>query len=311
MKIYERKYQKLIEEFSKIEVEIEYGEKSYPDADNLVDKDDEVHGPQFDIVWPFTLVFNKNFRCNSYMEDPGKEYLSFLDDERNKFYEEIKTYIEEEENENKILVELHDIKLRFEDVKLFYYVAYEANRKKRVYNKDIYSHSRISIIKNDDKKHGRQLMDERIISIFLEIQIDSIIRIEKYLESKIEFLEKHKFVSDSIDEKISGRKLIPIEKLDRYQTALIFSYLRDVGAIKDKSSNSISPIISRLTGHSENTLRNKGFDKIWQIKAGKEGNKTKLLTEPDYNLKKVKNIILEILSMVNDDLKKNESNRNK
>jgi hypothetical protein len=92
-------------------------------------------------------------------------------------------------------------------------------------------------------------------------------------------------------------------KLDIYQSALLFDYLRESRIIQNYSNASLAKILSVLTGHSEQNLRtNKGFGAIAYIKSDKEKNKS-AATGDFYNLTQVKEALLEIISIIDAEIK--------
>jgi len=73
-----------------------------------------------------------------------------------------------------------------------------------------------------------------------------------------ELPEGFKLIEKGINEKI--------ERLDIYQSALLFHYLKESNAIIHYSDNSLAKFVHYLTGHSEQNLRrDKGFGVIWDI----------------------------------------------
>lgn len=95
-----------------------------------------------------------------------------------------------------------------------------------------------------------------------------------------------------------------IDKLDRYQSALFFHYLKEIKIILPYEDTSLARLVYYLTGHSEQNLRTKGFAYIKRIKEDKEKNQNYKDT-PNYNLTAINTVVKEILSMVDKDIETN------
>lgn len=96
-----------------------------------------------------------------------------------------------------------------------------------------------------------------------------------------------------------------VVKFDKYQSALLFYLLKEHGAINNFSALSLSKIISCLTGHSAQNIRQDALGKIWDVLKDKEKNKT--IAEPNYNLIAIRNLLNEIISQLDDQIKLNDS----
>lgn len=94
---------------------------------------------------------------------------------------------------------------------------------------------------------------------------------------------------------------------DKYQSAILFHYLKETGAIRMISDSSLSKIVSFLTGHSEQNIRQDGFGKIWDVLKDKEKNKS--ITEPNHNLIIVKNLLEGITLQLDSQIKLNNSSK--
>lgn len=92
--------------------------------------------------------------------------------------------------------------------------------------------------------------------------------------------------------------------LDRYQTALLFHYLKDRKIVLPYSDTALGMLVSRLTGHSENTLAKHCFGAIANIKSDnpKSVNKIDSKGIANYNLNKVKTELEIILEEINNEI---------
>ena len=115
----------------------------------------------------------------------------------------------------------------------------------------------------------------KIRSVFLSVQVNEINKILDTLTEKIKIVETYSG-SNSNKHTANLKNNPPLEKLDLYQTSLLFFYLNEVGVIKYKSSREIAPIVSQLTGHSEQNLRTEAFSKIIDVKRGLVGRKSSI-----------------------------------
>jgi hypothetical protein len=91
--------------------------------------------------------------------------------------------------------------------------------------------------------------------------------------------------------------------LDRYQSGLLFQYLKEHNVIQDFSNIALAKIVSLLTGHSDETLRREVFGAIDHVKKDKKKNKI-LAQGPNHNLTAVKNILNSIILNIESDMKK-------
>lgn len=91
--------------------------------------------------------------------------------------------------------------------------------------------------------------------------------------------------------------------LDKYQTALLFNYLREKEIIlKGYSNAGLAKIAAALTGHSENNLRTEdGFGVIARIKSDKLKNSDKAKGEY-YNLNTLNAALKQIIDQINEDI---------
>jgi len=112
--------------------------------------------------------------------------------------------------------------------------------------------------------------------------------------------EGFKLTDKDIDEKI--------DRLDIYQTALLFHYLKKTKAIIEYSDASLAKFVYYLTGHSEQKLRReKGFGVIWNIIQDKAKNMDYQDIE-NYNLTTLKDLLNEIIDLINKEIKANNRN---
>lgn len=83
--------------------------------------------------------------------------------------------------------------------------------------------------------------------------------------------------------------------LDKYQTALLFHYLKEKEAIIDLVDKDLAHVLSRLTPHSEQNLRTEGLYSIKFIKGDHPDYRNKTFTEPNRNLTQVRVLLQNII----------------
>lgn len=102
-------------------------------------------------------------------------------------------------------------------------------------------------------------------------------------------------------------KNVTVEKFDRYQSALLFYYLREHGAVVNFSDSSYSKVIACLTGHSAENIRQKALGPIWDVIRDKAKNRT--VKQPNYNLNTVKDLLTAILKDIEQEIQTNDSKK--
>lgn len=92
--------------------------------------------------------------------------------------------------------------------------------------------------------------------------------------------------------------------LDRYQTALLFNYLKERKIILEYSATALGTLTGLLTGHSPNTLEKKGFGAIENIKADhpESINKVESKGIQNYNLNKIRAELELIIKEIDKDI---------
>lgn len=101
----------------------------------------------------------------------------------------------------------------------------------------------------------------------------------------------------------------PLTKFDLYETALIFSLMRDQGLILRLSNESLAELINYLTGHSNQNLRTEGLSNVDSILKGKfHSNKSPdaEVTETWNRLKNVRGLFIDIVKFLDQNIDKNE-----
>ncbi len=310
MKIFERAAYNLLNQFQKAEAEIR------PIKDSQTKKLENetaikiASGEDFGPYWHFSMRFNQDFSVNSAnIPDKHFEYENHLSKLKNEFYRDISEDIDElpiKESLNTVT----DFLTRFNECSPYYY---KTERQYKTINSETtiltYQHRRIhKEFETNSENEINDILEELAINCFISVQKECLDQIISFLANKknaieISFEQGNSTSYKSPPGNVDNSK---IEKLDRSQTALLYDYLKNVGVIKDLSSNKLAPLISELTGFSKKNLRTDGLDKIWEIKSGKIANKIESKGNPEYNLQKVKEVILEILQNVNQDIKKNK-----
>jgi len=290
-------FHKLVREFSEIKIEIKPIDVSYK-----YENGDEYGNVSVGKEYQYHILFQGDFIIKRDADYPTKEYYDFLVNLKNEYYREINDHIENFIDKELVLNDLSNHKLQFEELIRLYKIDEESNN--IVTSDNFFSHKNV-IVEEDEYKPVNLAWMIRISNNLFQNQLHEIHNIILFLKEKIEIVKSFLETIRQATKKNKFKK--PLEKLDRYQTALLFFYLNEAGLIQYKSSNEIAPIVQSLTGHSAHNMQTKAFNKIPDVKKGQAGNKLKISNNKSYNLIEVKNTILEILRMVNDDLEKNKS----
>jgi hypothetical protein len=310
MKIHDKPGLELIAEFQTIEIEITVLEQKFINYDFVEffgEEDSEEPLPSHYTEWSFVVNFNNGFIVH--WNDYGKyrtDYKEYIKKKENEFFREIGDIIESDIVFAEEMIILNDYKTKFS---LFSKYIIEEEYHYCNLKLDLLTHNNIRV-KKDSEKNTSEYVLKSIIHSFLTIQKQSISDILFFLEAKIELLREIQG-SELVNIKHKGKIKIPnpINTLNRYQSALLFYYLYEVGCIHLISANKLAPLISQLTGHSENTLRTEALNKIIDIKKGTVGDLTNIRKDPDFNLKEVKKFIKLILNKIDEDLIKNQNLR--
>lgn len=110
---------------------------------------------------------------------------------------------------------------------------------------------------------------------------------------------------EKLPKSITGPNETP---LDRYQTALLFHYLKERKIILQYSAVALGKLVGLLTGHSSNTLTKKGFGAIANIQSDKPDsvNKNESKGIRNYNLNKVKSELTQIIKDIDSEISRQE-----
>lgn len=149
---------------------------------------------------------------------------------------------------------------------------------------------------------------------FIESVLDSLKTYKEILNelTNDDFINKKEFIKlgyykPSIKDKnikLPEIQNAKIDILDIRQSALLYTYLEQVGFILEYDNRDKARITNALTGHSEQNLRTyKGFSMIDAIKTDREKNKNN--KDKLHNLNQVKKVAEELLYLINEDIKKN------
>lgn len=92
-------------------------------------------------------------------------------------------------------------------------------------------------------------------------------------------------------------------KLDMRQFALLFNYLREHKIIQYLPNEQLAPLLSHLTGFESKIRTTRGLGAISAIKTDKEVSVRKKGTTEHYNLKTVKQALLDIITEIEEDMK--------
>jgi hypothetical protein len=300
----------LLSQFENIEVVIkvyEIKDAIIYDWDPYDDNNYGIYPDEGHLKWRFSITFNKDFKvCGLEFGKERTEYKEYIKDLVEKFKVEIDRVIRSEKTYSEKMVYLNEFNTKFSIVSDLYFIKEYTHPN---FKQDFYYHNNTKII-NDSANPIDDYALRYLLHNFFTIQKQSTSEILFYLGAKIDLLKEIGEYETSIKTQTKAKKSIePLKVLDLHQTALLFSYLNDVGVIHYTSSNSIAPIVNELTGHSSQNIRTKAFDHIPDVKSGEAGNKIQTLKDPNINLKQVKDVVLKILAKVNEDLDKNEKNK--
>jgi hypothetical protein len=289
-------FDKLVRDFSEIKIELRPTDEyiSYYDIDQ---HDNYISGKEY----LYNILFQGDFLIRFNSEYPLKEYYDYLLKLKNEYYREINDHIENYIDKELVLNDLSNHRLQFEEIRRLYKNDLIKNEP---LSNDIILHDNVFVQEVKDKP-ADHVYFTIIANRILKIQLIEIQNIITFIQEKFEITKGFLESKRQVDKK--NKSKTPLDKLDRYQTALLFYYLNESGIIQYKSSNEIAPIVQSLTGHSAQNLQTEAFNKIFDVKTGKAGNKLKINSDKSYNLKIVKDAILEVLRMVHNDLEKNKA----
>jgi len=239
---------------------------------------------------------------DSYYENIMNKYKSAL-------FEEIDIDIKGHKEKYKLLLYLKRTQFALKKQSKNYYQNYETNEFEMI------SHYNLSIPYDNTPKINYL----RICSKYASIQYQSINELLEYLNYLLDLLvliPEDKFaglgIIDYTKSEIivkEGIKLtdpslkLKIEKLDIYQSALFFSYLKEAGLVLNYSKTETAKLCYYLTGHSDHNLEDNIFPALNLIKKDDLQYKNKKFKDiPLHNLNTVKEGILELLKLVEADI---------
>lgn len=299
MKIADKPGEELVAEFSEVQVNVN------------IYNDGAVYGRLLDLFVPGysdeqVLTAEETDQCYRYFFSfqfegfvTPEDYKNYIERRFNEFKRELGDLIESDESLATRLEILENYRIEFEQLKTYYLPEV-----------DIYSIDYKSYLKHKNEKitysSEKKIFESNLLkdkSEFLSIQLNIIERCLIYIKSKVDIV---KFVVES-EAKKKGKvvRQTPeetINKLDIYQSALLFSYLMKAGAILPfDSNNKLAPIISDLTGHSAQILRTECLNQIVDIVKGKQGNIPELIKSQSYNLDRIEEVIREISGRIRED----------
>lgn len=306
MRVFEKSFDFLYNEFSNISVHIETKE-TYSHSFSKLPETGILEDPQRQ--YDFTFTFNSDFHVDNYdQQEINHEYYKYLEVKKLEFYQEIDDLIFTETSLLKVYTLLRGYKVRFIELLSNYY------SEKFAYSSSSYEFLNYKIISETINNAQRidNIEKRKILHSFLRVQKETIENIIRYIDDKLTLIQTNEPSNEDIGKGSKSRDHKPITKIDQYQAALLFNYLVEVGAIKEFGTyQGIADEVSKLTGFSRQKLRTNCFPKILEIKTGKQGNIPSLRKDPDTNLKTVKNLIVEINNKIHEDLQKNYENRAK
>ncbi len=312
MKIYENVAYQLLDEFKSSDFEIIELDGPYNGyLENPLSKyfDTEEEDKEY---WHFELVFKNDFRNSSVgISEIEPNYKTHIEKLCKSFFREISTEIDES-HDLRLLNMLTDYRQSF---KSFMKDYSKVTIKKSTYfdedSKQLFLPLNFDQISQEYSKlrigHLRILF-----SSFYTTRVNAINNVYDFLEKKLQILNKESTNYIERNKELPQNKSQKrIEKIDRYQIALLFHYLEETELINKNSYVTQAEIINRLTGISAQKLRTECLNKIWEIKSGRTGNSELLKTNSAYALMGIKNILKEILGKVELDLKKKFENNQK
>jgi hypothetical protein len=206
-------FEKLIEEFSNISVEIELGPRIFAfsesaecNEEGLIEEDGNV---EYKSIFEFYVKFqNEDKVYFTKYNDFYSKYFKSLNKLRFDFYEEIAYKIGNSNNKSHILNSLSEYKIRFSEI-LDNYYEHKIDLPGGIVN--LKGNKIIQIHYSEDKPIHDDHKD-RILDKYLNIQFETIEKIIKYLDEKIDLIklqtldEEH--VSTHHSEKMSLNKRI-------------------------------------------------------------------------------------------------------
>jgi len=309
MKIFEKVAYQLVDEFKNPTFEII--KLGGPNSGRLENErarffDSEEENKDY---WHFDFVFRNHYmNSTTNIVDIEPTYKRHIDKLCKSFFQEISTEIDEN-NKVQILNMLTDYSQMFRDLKEGFILV--TITRKNYYNELTDNVCLpINFDKIVDQFSIHRLGHLRILfNSFYKTQNETINKILEFIEMKLKILNVGEHNAKEATKRIPpSRSNNKTEKLDRYQTALLFHYLEELEVINKNSYITQAEIINRLTGISAQKLRSDGLNKIWEIKSGALGNTIELRTDPAYALKGIKKLFEEILVRIDADLRKNLEN---
>lgn len=299
MKIADKPGEELIAEFKEVQVNVN------------IYNDGAIYGRLLDLLVPGyseeqILTAEESDQCYRYFFSfqfdgfaTPEDYRNYIERRFNDFKRELGDIIESDESLASRLEILENYRIEFEELRTLYLPKVDIYSSE---NKSYLAHKNEKITFNSDRKifESTLLIDK---SKFLSIQLNVIERSLIYIKSKIDIL---KFIETSAGKKqvktSATKKEEAIKALDIYQSALLFHYLGRSGAILPfNSNNKLAPLISELTGHSEQNLRTECLNQIVDIVKGMHGNIPEIIKRKSHNLDRIEAVINEILRSIRED----------
>jgi len=275
---------------------------------------------EFDNIWPNTnyeleryenrpydhITFNDYYSPNNYSLKLNSEY----EIQKN----ELQNYVLKTNYLNDQLNKIHEAIVSFQSIsQKFYFVRIGSNPDYEEYT----FRDDIQFNFNDEDNFEPAYKLRKWLAHFLNIQREIISRSLSNLGQQRErilndlsnkSISRHQIIDTPEYFKIKGKsKEEIVKRLDIRQTSLLFYYLRKHEAIRYLSDTFLSELLHYLTGYSAQNLRGRtGFQHIWDINDDTVVHKDHK-EEPFYNLNSVKSLLNEIITEIDDYIKKTAS----
>jgi hypothetical protein len=144
----------------------------------------------------------------------------------------------------------------------------------------------------------QKLFLQRVVRFLLDLK--SEIDVKNELLQKVDYTSIHSELGLRLGSKNKDER---ITRLDIRQTALLYKYLMDHGAIISMPNMHLSELLHHLTGYSDQKIRtDEGLGVIRDIEKGKKA-KHNFWSDKNKNLKAVKELLNEVISIVESKIK--------
>ncbi len=296
MKIADKPGLSLIAEFERVKINLQIGEDALcppgeDDAQVLI----YPYGPENDPI----VDYYHSFKISLEGLDVD-QYKEMVEKQLKEFFEEtdelvLSTDLSFTEKLNSLI----NYRYHFKNLRNLYTLTKVANL-----TDELVTCKQLVILKDIDKL-THPASEAIAASKYLKHQMSVLDRILPYVDEKLAVLnaETNQPSSMKLLSTKKKREFPPIEKYDRYEIGLIFHYLAELGVIHRLSANTLAPILSELTGHSAQKLREDclGIDKAIAVLKGEKGNKTILTKNPSHYINSIESLLMDLFKRVRED----------